>query len=117
MWGQKLFLGNGKKNNEMSICVKHKFIMIFSVSAENVELPFIFFLQILQTGQCDSVLMKCPDELGLLKMVRLYHDNSGEGAKAGWLLEKIIITNQQNHKQSVVNHICLKIQSSKKAVT
>jgi hypothetical protein len=43
--------------------------------------------------------MRCAEDLGYLKMLRIYHDNTGELDKASWKPEKFILTDLQANKQ------------------
>ena len=59
-------------------------------------------LQNFQTGDVSSFLLRTPENLGVPVFFRVWHDNTGEGDKAGWFLAKVIVVDRQT-KQWCVN--------------
>ena len=49
-----------------------------------------------QQGAVNSFLMTTVDSLGIPVTLKVWHDNSGEGRKAGWHLAKIVIVDLEN---------------------
>ena len=49
-----------------------------------------------QTGDVTAFLLQSQRDLGVPVNIRVWHDNSGEGRKAGWFLSKIVIVDLQN---------------------
>ena len=49
-----------------------------------------------QTGDVSAFLLRTQYDLGVPVNIRVWHDNSGEGRKAGWFLSKIVIVDLQN---------------------
>ena len=54
----------------------------------------MFTLHIFQNfdqGDVNSFLMTTPDDLGVPVTLKIWHDNSGEGKKAGWYCSKVVV--------------------------
>ena len=49
-----------------------------------------------QTGDVTAFLLQSQRDLGVPVNIRVWHDNSGEGRKAGWFLSKIVIVDLQD---------------------
>ena len=49
-----------------------------------------------KTGDVSAFLLRTQYDLGVPVNIRVWHDNSGEGRKAGWFLSKIVIVDLQN---------------------
>ena len=47
--------------------------------------------QELRRGTVRHFIMACDAGVGNVNFLRIWHDNSGEGATAGWFLDKVII--------------------------
>ena len=58
----------------------------------------IFYLQNFKQGMVSSFLMTTPDSLGTPCVLKVSHDNSGEGDSASWYLLKIIIVDRAVNK-------------------
>ena len=48
-----------------------------------------------QRGDVNPFLLQTSHDLGIPAYLRMWHDNSGKGNKAGWFLSKVVIVDQQ----------------------
>ena len=59
--------------------------------AQGVTFLGCSYLQNFEQGDVNSFLMTTPDPLGIPATLKIWHDNSGEGKKAGWYCSKVVI--------------------------
>ncbi len=71
-----------------------KYICTFIASRKSA----VPFFQNFQAGEVNRFLMRTPVGLGVPLQIKIWHDNSGEGSKAGWFLAKIVIVDVQTKK-------------------
>ncbi len=57
-----------------------------------------FTFQNFQAGEVNRFLMKTPVDIGIPLQIKVWHDNSGQGSKAGWFLAKIVLVDLQRKK-------------------
>ena len=62
-------------------------------------------LQNFQTGDVSSFLLRTPENLGVPVFFRVWHDNTGEGDKAGWFLAKVIVVDRQTKQWCVAQQL------------
>ncbi|XP_078684136.1 polycystin-1-like protein 2 [Branchiostoma floridae x Branchiostoma belcheri] len=53
-----------------------------------------------QTGGVNTFLLTTPQKLGGLTSLTVWHDNSGEGRHASWLLERVEVTDLRTNKKT-----------------
>ncbi len=51
-----------------------------------------------QAGEINSFIMTTPFDIGIPLQLKVWHDNSGKGSKAGWFLAKIVLVDIQTKK-------------------
>ena len=51
-----------------------------------------------ESGGVTSFLMSTPDDLGIPATLKIWHDNSGEGKKAGWYCSKVVIVDLKKNE-------------------
>ena len=57
----------------------------------DVEMVFLNMLQVFSRGSVCNFIMTTDRSLGELLFLRIWHDNSGDGVKAGWFLDKVVV--------------------------
>ena len=58
-----------------------------------------------ESGGVTSFLMSTPDDLGIPATLKIWHDNSGEGKKAGWYCSKVVVVDVKKNEWCVTFHI------------
>ena len=69
----------------------------YSTISACINRVYFISLQNFNNGDINSFSFNTHHNLGGVYMVRIWHDNSGEGNKASWYLSKIIVLDQNKN--------------------